>query len=78
MEEDSHIHDIVQMEDVTEYYTECMPSVIKEIAVVNMLSKSKSKQKVNHAKTEQTPLRIWLGIHQLEAVACNVLLSMTE
>lgn len=48
MEEDSHIHDIVQMEDVTEYYTECMPSVIKEIAVVNMLSKSKSKQKVNH------------------------------
>lgn len=66
------------MEDVTEYYTECMPSVIKEIAVVNMLSKSKSKQKVNHWKTEQTPLRIWLGIHQLEAVACNVLLSMTE
>lgn len=33
------------MEDVTEYYTECMPSVIKDIAVVNMLSKSKSKQK---------------------------------
>lgn len=78
MEEDSHIHDIVQMEDVTEYYTECMLSVIKEIAVVNMLSKSKSKQKLNFAKTEQTPLRIWLGIHQLEAVTSNILLSMTE
>lgn len=33
------------MEDVTEYYTDCMPSEIKEIAVMKTLSKSKSKQK---------------------------------
>lgn len=65
------------MEDVIEYYTECMSSEIKETAVVKV-SKSRSKQNSKLGKSRKDISQAdqkSLLIHQLEAVTSNIVAS---
>lgn len=68
------------MEDVIEYYTECMSSEIKETAVVKV-SKSRSKQNSKLGKSRKDISQAdqkSLLIHQLEAVTSNIVLPVSE